>query len=323
MPYSKPINCQNRAHFCQEVLTNSVIAVKTIDTFRNFLYATQFMSHPFGDLIRQHLNRKHGLSQNKLAAGIDQDPSVISNMCRGKRLSGKQARERVIDIIQWFHTKGVLTLVAEATILLEAAGMARLNAKVLLEARLLGLLIDENQEQVEFGQALFSRRDGALSRETDEIILLKLNDWKIVHSNVQELLLASLNQENKLRLLSYERTRSRAVDVEHAWLQHCESKATSLRRNLSGLSIRSSLINELTSMLQGEQYFLLCIVRVIEKGDRASLHHLQLSFYRLKETLIELLRVADHHISTIAEELIVRYNQNENTSGQRTGGEDD
>ena len=66
------------------------------------------MSHPFGDLISQHLNRKHGLSQNKLAEGIDQDASVVSHMCKGRRLSGPLARERVIHIIQWFHVQGAI-----------------------------------------------------------------------------------------------------------------------------------------------------------------------------------------------------------------------
>jgi len=42
------------------------------------------MSHPFGDLIAQHLHCKHGLSQSKLAAGILQSPSIITNMCQGK-----------------------------------------------------------------------------------------------------------------------------------------------------------------------------------------------------------------------------------------------
>ncbi len=27
------------------------------------------MSHPFGDLVSQHLHRRHSLSQSKLAAG--------------------------------------------------------------------------------------------------------------------------------------------------------------------------------------------------------------------------------------------------------------
>ena len=61
------------------------------------------MSHPFGDLITQFINRRRGLSQNKLAAGILQDSSVVSDMCNGKRLTGKQARERVVAIIRWMH----------------------------------------------------------------------------------------------------------------------------------------------------------------------------------------------------------------------------
>ena len=39
------------------------------------------MSHPFGDLLSQHLHRKHGLSQARLAAGILQDPSIMGKMC--------------------------------------------------------------------------------------------------------------------------------------------------------------------------------------------------------------------------------------------------
>jgi hypothetical protein len=56
-------------------------------------------SHPFGDLLRQYLSRRHGLSQNKLAEGIQQDPAVVADMCHGRRLGGPQARERVLAII--------------------------------------------------------------------------------------------------------------------------------------------------------------------------------------------------------------------------------
>ena len=45
------------------------------------------MSHPFGDLVSQHLHRKHGLSQAKLAEGILQDPSIIGKMCKGDRIA--------------------------------------------------------------------------------------------------------------------------------------------------------------------------------------------------------------------------------------------
>ena len=45
------------------------------------------MSHPLGDLISQHLHRKHGLSQAKLAEGILQDPVSIGKMCKGDRIA--------------------------------------------------------------------------------------------------------------------------------------------------------------------------------------------------------------------------------------------
>jgi hypothetical protein len=41
------------------------------------------MSHRFGDLLSQHLHRKHGLSQSKLAAGILQDPSTSAKCVKG------------------------------------------------------------------------------------------------------------------------------------------------------------------------------------------------------------------------------------------------
>lgn len=85
------------------------------------------MSHPFGDLLTQHLHRKHGLSQSKLAAGILQPPSIISEMCQGKRLQGSQARERVVAIIEWLQKQGALTTLDEANALLNAAGMVALQ----------------------------------------------------------------------------------------------------------------------------------------------------------------------------------------------------
>lgn len=85
------------------------------------------MSHPFGDILTQHLHRKHGLSQAKLAAGILQPPSIISEMCQGKRLQGRQARERVVAMIEWLQQQGAVTTLDEANVLLNAAGMAPLQ----------------------------------------------------------------------------------------------------------------------------------------------------------------------------------------------------
>ena len=85
------------------------------------------MSHPFGDRIRRHLSRKHGLSQSRLAEGVDLDAAVISAMCRGLRLTGPLARERVLKIIDWFHVQNVLHNRSEADALLIAAKMAPLQ----------------------------------------------------------------------------------------------------------------------------------------------------------------------------------------------------
>ena len=85
------------------------------------------MSHPFGDLLSQHLHRKHGFSQSKLAEAILQDPSVIGKMCKGHRLTGLQARKRVLAIADYLRTQRVLATVAEANALLAAAGMSPLS----------------------------------------------------------------------------------------------------------------------------------------------------------------------------------------------------
>ncbi|MGH2543543.1 MAG: ATP-binding protein, partial [Ardenticatenaceae bacterium] len=95
---------------------------------------------PFGDLVTLYLSRKSGLSKNKLAAGILQDPSVISRMCQGKRLTGPQARSRVLAIIHWFCQQGVLYHLEEANGLLKAAGMSDLEAARPEEAELISLL---------------------------------------------------------------------------------------------------------------------------------------------------------------------------------------
>lgn len=95
------------------------------------------MSHPFGDLLSQHLRRKHGLNQSRLAEGILQDPSIIGKMCKGQRLNGPQARDRVCAVIGWLRGQSVLSSVSEANGLLAAAGMAPLRADMPAEQALL------------------------------------------------------------------------------------------------------------------------------------------------------------------------------------------
>jgi len=111
----------------------------------------EFISHPFGDLVQQHLARKNGLSKRKLAEGISVDPSVVTRMCQGKGLS----RERIVDVIDWLHKKEALSQLVEANQLLGAAGLVGLHQDVPKEAALLRVLEPEPKptEQVVSAEA--------------------------------------------------------------------------------------------------------------------------------------------------------------------------
>ena len=99
------------------------------------------MGHPFGDLVSRHLHRKHGYSQARLAEGVLQDPSIVAKMCKGERLSGPQARARVLAMIGWLQGQELLATQGEANALLAAAGMSSLHADVPGERGLLQRLL--------------------------------------------------------------------------------------------------------------------------------------------------------------------------------------
>ncbi len=101
------------------------------------------MSHPFGNLLSQHLHRRHGLSQARLAEGIGQDPSIVGKMCKGERLAGRHARARIVAIIGWLHAQGVLETEVEANALLAAAVIPPLCDNDPAEHVLLRALRDE------------------------------------------------------------------------------------------------------------------------------------------------------------------------------------
>ena len=79
------------ARCCPFQVAVSVQIVDTLVLCARILGIEATMSHPFGDLLSQHLHRQHGLSQAKLAEGILQDPSIIAKMCKG---SGSRAHRR-------------------------------------------------------------------------------------------------------------------------------------------------------------------------------------------------------------------------------------
>ena len=120
------------------------------------------MSHPFGDLLTQHLHRKHGLSQSKLAAGILQSPSIITDMSQGKRLNGPQARERVTAIINWLQQQRALEILDEANALLNAAGMSPLQERDTAEA----ILIQKLSAQASANQRPLADAPSTLARSS-------------------------------------------------------------------------------------------------------------------------------------------------------------
>ena len=100
------------------------------------------MSHPFGNLIKRYLSRKHGLSQTKLAKGIYVDPAIITRMCQGKGLT----RDRIVKIILWFHEQAVFESADEANALLQAAGLVELNPAQSKEMEILCKLREATQQ---------------------------------------------------------------------------------------------------------------------------------------------------------------------------------
>jgi len=97
---------------------------------------------PFGATLSRYLLRNPHLTRDQLAAGIHQDPAVITDMCKGRRLTGFQARQRILRIIAWLHENKALFSLEEADALLTAADMAPLDPDRPEEAALWRMLND-------------------------------------------------------------------------------------------------------------------------------------------------------------------------------------
>ena len=122
------------------------------------------MTHQFGHLLTQHLHRKHGLSQAKLAAGIWQDPSVIAKMCKGERLTGPQARERV-DLITQVLQPGRFTA-AEPNLTIHMRDRAP-------DGKLLGMLMHDARDPKQISSYL--AETGTIVKQADTVYLLMEN----------------------------------------------------------------------------------------------------------------------------------------------------
>ncbi len=110
--------------------------------------------HPFGALLNQLRARQPGLTQNRLAELTGYDPAVIARMGQGlKDLTGPQARERVVRVIQTLDDTGVLNGLAEANALLTAAGLPPLFAGNYVEAALIEQLNRHHRVTADSGLA--------------------------------------------------------------------------------------------------------------------------------------------------------------------------
>lgn len=96
----------------------------------------------FGLVLSRYFQRDPALTRDRMAQGIQQDPAVITDMCKGRRLNGPRARERVLAIIGWLYEHQALLSVDEADELLRAAHMPELSLDQAGEAELFQLLDD-------------------------------------------------------------------------------------------------------------------------------------------------------------------------------------
>lgn len=102
------------------------------------------MPYTIGDLIKQHLSRRHGLNQARLAAGVNVDDAIITRICKGTRHPN---RDLILRIIQWMRAKDILATMSEANALLVASGLAALDADKPAEAALLARLTKAAAQQ--------------------------------------------------------------------------------------------------------------------------------------------------------------------------------
>ena len=109
-------------------------------------------THPFGNLLSSLRARKQGLTQARLAELAGYDPAVIARMGAGQKdLTGTQARERILRVIQALDESGVLNGAEEANALLAAAELPPLYSGNDTEAALMKQL-EIHQRSVMQGQ---------------------------------------------------------------------------------------------------------------------------------------------------------------------------
>lgn len=150
-------------------------------------------------------------------------------------------------------------------------------------------------------EAIYSRESRPPASNNIKLLAAQLQEWKVIHSHTQRLLLSLETVESRFRehrrVIS---TKTRAA-IECNWNAYCEPK---VRELLSGFKtlvfISDKNVQELHKILTGENYVFRCIWD-LQTNDISSFTNFQNSFYDLKSRLITLLTVTDLRIIDISE----------------------
>lgn len=154
-----------------------------------------------------------------------------------------------------------------------------------------------------FTEPIFSQR----VRYGDETLLdftRHLQEWKIVHTKVQNFLFATEPIATTTNLLIRHQFEHHAYQLETDWFRYCEPKAIRIRRDFQSFQlIKCAEIDELVLLLEGPD----SVVKIIQRlhvEDQNSLHQLRVTIANLVDLLKQMLTLADYHIMHLCEKLL-------------------
>ena len=257
--------------------------------------------HQFGHLVtyyRQQTKRGHGFSQAALAyKANNMDPTLLSRMCRGDRLVGETARSYILEIIYVFYTEEVLSYVNQANDFLVAASQPILGSyqSIPKEKLLLNELIEEQEPVISLAPSL------RLENMTLAAIATELDEWKIVHMDVQKLLIESIRWEKKFLRFILNPTNSGVTLLSDDWHENCEPQARRVRISLENLqTVNNRLVDELQIVLKTRDKCVPYHIDHLYIEQPESQASLERAFLDYKLLLIESLDAADIAIRNIA-----------------------
>jgi hypothetical protein len=133
-------------------------------------------------------------------------------------------------------------------------------------------------------------------------LVCHLEEWKIIHSTVQELLIStsSITLQTRGKL-----TEKVAFSIENDWLRFCEPKVNRIERSFSQLKfVNHPSVDQLSLLLKRDSdQYLVRRIRDLEITNPDSIRRLQSSVYELIDMLEEVLTLADLYILEIVREL--------------------